>query len=177
MFIKAYAKTRGAARLYPIFAPINMGHVNADGFFASCVARYTQVRGPGRGEDGEWGPKELQRWHVLRSRPWCVCARFSEAGNARGGVSRARRWRLMAGDGCGRVAGRPVTRVTSVLDGVGVEILPAAVVQLVLTGRPARGQQGRGKEAARRRHRGSRVACSSAKGGGSVLGGCSKAMF
>lgn len=44
-FIKAYSKTRGAARLYPIFAPINMGHVNADGFFASCVARYTQVRG------------------------------------------------------------------------------------------------------------------------------------
>lgn len=43
MFIKAYAKTNGTARLYPIFAPINMGHVNADGFFASCVARYTQV--------------------------------------------------------------------------------------------------------------------------------------
>jgi hypothetical protein len=44
MFIKAYSKTRGAARLYPIFAPINMGHINADGFLASCVARYTQVR-------------------------------------------------------------------------------------------------------------------------------------
>ena len=49
MFIKAYSKTRGAARLYPIFAPINMGHVNADSFLASCVARYTQVRGRGRG--------------------------------------------------------------------------------------------------------------------------------
>jgi hypothetical protein len=44
MFIKAYSKTRGACRLYPIFAPINMGHVNADGFIASCVARYTQAR-------------------------------------------------------------------------------------------------------------------------------------
>jgi len=44
MFIKAYAKTKGTARLHPIMAPINMGHINADGFFASCVARYTQVR-------------------------------------------------------------------------------------------------------------------------------------
>jgi hypothetical protein len=44
MFIKAYAKTRGTTRLYPILAPINMGHINADGFVASCVARYTQVR-------------------------------------------------------------------------------------------------------------------------------------
>lgn len=42
-FIKAYAKTRGTARLYPLFAPINMGHVNADGWFASIMARYTQV--------------------------------------------------------------------------------------------------------------------------------------
>ena len=49
MFIKAYAKTRGAARLHPIFAPINMGHVNADGALASCVARYTQAERHMRG--------------------------------------------------------------------------------------------------------------------------------
>ena len=53
MFIKAYSKTKGTARLYPIFAPINMGHINADGFFASCIARYTQVRPVG----GCWGCK------------------------------------------------------------------------------------------------------------------------
>ncbi|KAI8471907.1 MAG: hypothetical protein J3K34DRAFT_520114 [Monoraphidium minutum] len=48
-FIKAYSKTGGRARLYPIFAPINMGHVNADGFFASIVARYTQAERHMRG--------------------------------------------------------------------------------------------------------------------------------
>ena len=86
MFIKAYAKTHGSARLYPIFAPINMGHINADGFLASCVARYTQVR-------------TRRLWRQQR---WCVRSSLlrQTASAGSGGSWQQAAWAAVPSAGC-----------------------------------------------------------------------------
>ncbi|KAI9175879.1 hypothetical protein H9P43_006243 [Blastocladiella emersonii ATCC 22665] len=44
MFLKCFYKTRGLARSTPIFAPVNLANVQANGYWGTIAARYTQAR-------------------------------------------------------------------------------------------------------------------------------------
>jgi hypothetical protein len=44
MYIKVFMRTHGAARLYPLHAPINMCHVQGANWVGSIWARFMQVR-------------------------------------------------------------------------------------------------------------------------------------
>jgi hypothetical protein len=54
MYIKAFLKTNGSARCYPIHAPINMCHIQGSSYLKSMWARFLQVGGQGRaGQPGQ----------------------------------------------------------------------------------------------------------------------------
>jgi hypothetical protein len=76
-FVKAFAATHGGATLVPIFAPVNMGHIDAGSFLGTCAARYTQVRarvwrgrtGQGEGRRGRRAGRRGLASATPRSRP------------------------------------------------------------------------------------------------------------
>jgi len=53
MYIKAFLKTNGSARCYPIHAPINMCHIQGSSYLKSMWARFLQV-GVGQSGAGPW---------------------------------------------------------------------------------------------------------------------------
>lgn len=89
MFIKCFLRTNGATRLHPIHAPINMTHVQGEGYIKSLCARFYQVCGAGgyargvggsaqrkgrgaAGVQGEASSAHLAFWTVRSDQGW-VC--------------------------------------------------------------------------------------------------------
>jgi hypothetical protein len=66
MFIKCFLRTNGATRLHPIHAPINMTHVQGEGYIKSLCARFYQVRAAGGNAGGGHSVQFWGGWQGVR---------------------------------------------------------------------------------------------------------------